>query len=54
MLSRTLHRVCPLVLHRQEFWGRMNEAASTALAVGAWLVDPSLPRGAHLQADRLE
>jgi len=29
VLPRTLHRMCPLVLHRQEFWGRMNEAAST-------------------------
>jgi len=23
--------MCPLVLHRQEFWGRMNEAASTGI-----------------------
>ncbi len=32
LLPRTLHRVCPLVLHGQEFWGRMDEAASTTFS----------------------
>lgn len=31
MLPRTLHRMGPLVLHRQEFRGRMKEAASTGI-----------------------
>jgi len=25
VLPRTPHRVCPVVLHGQEFWSRMNE-----------------------------